>query len=268
MTNLNNDINLHGNNINIDNAGIYAHSNLAKYYKYRPPYMDEFYNELSSRLIINPNDKILDLCCGRGELANGMTKFVNKIHAVDGSSEMLANSIENINISYHSCNVNFGKLPFDDKFNYFLIGTAVHWIKDAALISIIKDNLATAGKICIIHRTLKFDEQDFNRSLLQLNSKFGKKPNKIDFSANQRMKNIGFENIETIRVEKMVSFNLKYLYLNQLSRAYGLFQKNIIANPDFYKTQFIERLSPFSKNGSITGKLINYAAIYSNVKNG
>lgn len=244
-------------------AGIYAHSILAKFYKFRPPYLDVFFNELSLKLGIKSEERILDLCCGKGELAKGFSKLAGEIYAVDGSPEMLSDSFKDEKIIYHLCNVNSGTLPFDEKFNYILIGTAIHWIRDYALTPIVNHNLLTNGRICIIHRSLDFDEQDFNESLRWLNSKYGKKIDyKPDFSGADKMKKCGLIEVDRLSIEKTVSFDLKYLYLNQLSLAYGTFQNNVIMKPDAYKNEFIETISPYVNDGRLSGRLTNNAIIY------
>ena len=266
ISNISNPMKLNNHKIDRNQVGIYAHSNIAKYYKYRPPYLNEFFTHLALKLTIQQDDSILDLCCGRGELATGVSKFAKKIDAVDGSPEMLAHSFKDEKIHYHLCNVNLGSLPFEDKFNHILIGTAIHWIRDYALTPIIDNNLAPKGKICIIHRTLELVDQEVDKSLRMLNSKYGAKfDREPDFFGADKLKKSGFQEVDRFKLQKMVSFDLQYLYLNQMSRAYGVFQKNIMVQPNNYKQDFIAAISPHLNGGILSAKLKNYAVIYSEI---
>ena len=125
---------------------IKMHSRIADVYKFRPPYKDIFFQQLADKLKLKSTSDILDLCCGRGELASGMINFARNIYGVDGSSEMLSNSIKKPNITYYQADINNNLLPFKDKFDYFTIGTAIHWIRSVALNSIIHNHLRKNGK--------------------------------------------------------------------------------------------------------------------------
>lgn len=263
ISNISSSMKLNKNKVDRNQVGIYAHSSIAKYYKYRPPYLNEFFTHLASKLTIQQDDSVLDLCCGRGELANGVSKFAKNIYAVDGSPEMLAHSFKDEKIHYHLSNVNLGFLPFEDKFNHILIGTAIHWIRDDALTSIINNNLAPNGKICIIHRTLELVDQEVDHSLRMLNSKYGARfDRKPDFFGADKLEKSGFHDAARFKLEKMVNFDLKYLYLNQVSRAYGVFQRNILSNSSNYKKDFIALISDHLNRSQFSAKVKNYAAIY------
>jgi SAM-dependent methyltransferase len=107
---------------------IATHSKIADYYKYRPPYLAEFFHIGAIKMKLRKSDKLLDLCCGRGELANGFSNYVDKIKAVDGSSQMLKNSIARNNISYHLADVNHDEMNFIEEIDHIVIGSAIHWV--------------------------------------------------------------------------------------------------------------------------------------------
>lgn len=247
----------------INQIGIDAHAKLADFYRYRPPYLVEFFDELSKRLGLDADGCVLDLCCGQGELATGISSHTGKVHAVDGSPEMLARSARRSNVTYHQSNINLGLLPLKEKFDHFLIGTAIHWIRDYALASIIKSHLKEHGKISVTHRLLDFEDRNLRESLDGLNHEFGKRkaPNR-DFSGILQMEACGFIETDRLKVAKNSRLDLNYLYMNQLSNAYGEFQDNVISKPDEYKSEFMRRMSPHASNGLISAKLVNWAVIY------
>ena len=153
---------------------IASHSKIANFYKYRPPYTVDFFSQLSAKLKSGTNTDFLDLCCGRGELASGMSSYSNKIYAVDGSKEMLSNSIPKNNVTYSLADVNNDELIFTEQVDHFLIGSAIHWIEQKALKRIIDSYLKTNGTVVITHPSFRFYTEEFSKALARLNARFGK----------------------------------------------------------------------------------------------
>jgi SAM-dependent methyltransferase len=245
-------------------VGINAHNLLADLYKYRPPYLRDFFDELSAKLKLSQSDTVLDLCCGRGELADGVHDAVKHVFAVDGSQGMLSNAIQKSNIAFYSANVNDGILPINEKVNHILIGTAIHWIWGHAINSILNQYLLPDGKVCVIHRYFDFDDQGFSGSLRNLNENYHKNYElKTDFTGYAKMRQSGFEKCGNIAVKATVKFGLQYLWLNQRSLAYGHFQKNISNSADSYKRDLFSAMNPYVIDGKLSGTLINWAVIYS-----
>lgn len=245
-------------------AGIHAHNVLSNLYKFRPPYLKDFFNELSIKLKLSERDTVLDLCCGRGELADGVHDSVKHVFAIDGSDGMLLNAIQNSNVTFYNANVNSGILPIKEKVNNILIGTAIHWIRDYALTPILDEYLLPDGKVCMIHRSMDFDDEDFNVPLRNLNAKYQKKVDyRPDFTGYAKMQKCGFQEIKKIIIKRKIKFDLEYFYLNQLSLAYGDFQENIFLHANNYKQDFINALTPYLNDGKLSGSLTNWAIIYS-----
>lgn len=241
---------------------IELHSKIAKFYQFRPPYQGDFFQKLLSKASIKPTANILDLCCGRGELASGISNFVNSVYGVDGSAEMLSNSIKRTNITYHQANVNDESLPFQEKFDHILIGSAIHWVNNVALNRIINKHLNAGGKIIVTHTLFRFDAERFNEPLRRLNKKFGRIGRPVDFLGKGKLEKCGFRALDRILLAKNVAFDIKFLYANQLSYAYYEFYEKIMSNPDAYRKEFFETILPFSVNGRLRAKLVNWAEIY------
>lgn len=241
---------------------IAMHSQIAKYYQFRPPYNVDFFQQLVSKASIKPTANILDLCCGRGELASGISRFVNSVYGVDGSADMLSNSIKDSNVFYHQANVNEESLPFQEKFDHILIGSAIHWVKHVSLTQIINRHLNAGGNIVVTHTLFRFDAEKFNEPLRRLNKKFGRVGRPVDFVGKQKIEKCGFRASHRLLLEKNVAFDIQFLYANQLSYAYYEFYDKIMANPDAYRKEFYEAVSPFAANGRLRAKLVNWAVIY------
>lgn len=256
-------------NIDIDDPNfsseldpIKSHSNIADIYKYRPPYTNEFFTEIAKKLQLNSEMNILDICCGRGELASGLSKYVMHINAVDASAEMLKNAIQRDNITYHLSDINKNALPFATKIDHVLIGSAIHWIRSDTIQSIINNHLHEKSMILVSHTLFKFDDEQFTQSLNDLNSKYGKTNRSVDLWGRSKMNKCGYKEVDSLRLTRKVTFDINFLFMNQLSYAYHNFYENIVSNPTVYKQDFFETISPFAKNGHLSGQLINWGLLY------
>ena len=133
----------------INPNSIALHSAQSKYYKYREPYLPAFFDYLSSKLQLYQGSRLLDLCCGSGELAVGLIDRVSKIYAVDGSSEMLALAPRHTRIFYSQCDINSEAFKSPELIDHILIGRAIHWISPKSLETLVRSNLRSGGKIAI-----------------------------------------------------------------------------------------------------------------------
>ena len=241
---------------------ISSHSRIADYYKCRPPYMRDFFHESSIKLGLTKESKLLDLCCGRGEVSSGFSQFVRGINAIDGSAEMLKNSINRDNVKYRLADVNSNEFIFDEDVDHVLIGSAIHWISGEKIEQIAKNNLNSGGKFFVCHTLFKSDDRPYGKKLNELNKKYGRSSLLVDLWGKDKFAKCEFIQVDQMRLYREVSFDVEFLYWNQLSYAYGDFYKNIFENLASYKTEFIRAISPHAINGKISAGLVNWAVIY------
>lgn len=247
---------------------ITAHSRIAGVYKFRPPYLKDFFRQAANRLGLIKTDKLLDLCCGRGELSAGFSEYVNHINAVDGSCEMLQNSIPSNNVKYYLMDVNGEQLIFAEKADCLLVGSAVHWIKSKNLSELIISNLSLTGKVFISDTLFRFDGQPYAEVLRNLNMKYGRADGGIDLWGRDKLNACGFFQSDQIRMIANVKFDIDFLYKNQLSYAYKNFYKILSSEENKYKKEFYDVLLPFCSDGRLSATLVNWAVIYSPKSNG
>lgn len=126
------------------------HSSL---YNYRLKYHEQFFKEISTALNLNGDEHIFDICCGNGQIAYGMINYVGSAVGVDSSQNMLGLAAQHDRITYLCADINYELLPkdfVDNKFDYFFIGHAIHWIQEDALEKLIIRNLKKNGIIIIL----------------------------------------------------------------------------------------------------------------------
>src|SRR5215470_1485902 len=113
-------------------------------YRYRLPYHGKFFEKLSEKLSLTSESKILDICCGNGQLSLGLADKIKKSVAIDYSCGMLSVATPHPNIIYLNHDINSPPFPpslTNEKFDHFLLGRAIHWIRIDSLLDAIAKNL-------------------------------------------------------------------------------------------------------------------------------
>ena len=245
---------------------ISSHSRIAHFYKYRPPYIDDFFVEATRKLNITKESTILDLCCGRGELASRFSAFSKEVLAVDGSPEMLDHKISKDNVKYYLLDLNKDDLCVINKVDHVVIGSAIHWLKQATLQIIIDAHLNKNGYILVTHTLFRFEEEPYYARLQELNNDFGRARHNpgggVDLWGGGKMKKCGYHKLDGLRFVRPVLFDIKYLLHNQLSYAYNTFFDNAMSDLSRYEREFFRVLTPYAVNNKLSAKLVNWGVIY------
>ncbi|MCE9506976.1 MAG: class I SAM-dependent methyltransferase [Alphaproteobacteria bacterium] len=244
----------------INPESIKLHSAQAKYYKYREPYLQDLFVRLSNKLQLNPESRLLDICCGSGELAKGFSDYVGKIYAVDGSAEMLsfAPPLKNTVYSQHDVNLAVFKAP--EPVDHFVIGRAIHWIGPDSLVNLIKANLKTGGRIVICSTQWSADWGSIYSSLLR---EYKDQPvRRYDFTGAETLRGAGFEAVDRFSVRRKGKFDLQYLIDHTLSTSYGDSLKRLSLDIDRFRTALLNNLSPYFKDGKLEADFASWSRIY------
>jgi SAM-dependent methyltransferase len=255
--------------IDVDDPGfppeldpIASHSKLAALYGFRPPYRPEFFEAVADRLTLGRNDVILDLCCGRGELASGLSGFVGSVFAVDGSAEMLERRIARDNVVFMQADVNRDELALEGRVGHIVIGSAIHWVRQAALQRIVARHLAAAGTVVVTHTLLGMDREPHFQALRRLNAHYGNVDHQVDLWGARKLSGCGLAVADQIRLRWRVEFSLAQLLRIQLSYLHGEFQRTVLADLEGYQRDFVTAMRPFAREGKLRGTLINWGHVH------
>jgi SAM-dependent methyltransferase len=100
----------------------------ARYYaRYRPGYPDELLRPLAEHAGLDGTGRLLDLCCGTGQLAIPLAAWVEEVVAVDSEREMLAElagppNVRKVLARAEDVDESWGT------FRLATIGRALHWL--------------------------------------------------------------------------------------------------------------------------------------------
>ncbi|HVZ42366.1 MAG TPA: class I SAM-dependent methyltransferase [Ramlibacter sp.] len=245
---------------------IEAHSRIAQFYRFRPPYKASFFDAAAQKLGLTPETVLLDLCCGRGELASGFSRLCKSIVAVDGSERMLEHRIERPNVSYLRHDLNGEPLALAERADHFVIGSAVQWLKPPKLRELVDDHLKPGGAILVTHTLFRMDGQPYARALAEFNEGFSRRPGQgfQGLGGAERMEALGFREIDRLRLTASVSFDVDYLFRNQLSYLYEDAFEQVTADMERYRTEMHKALARFcNAEGKLAATLVNWGVIYS-----
>lgn len=96
-----------------------------------------------------PNEYILDLGCGTGELTNKISYHSKETVGIDKSSQMIQKAQENFpHINFHTKDAT--SFSFEKKFDAIFSNATLHWVLDyKSCIRCMRDNLKPNGKIVL-----------------------------------------------------------------------------------------------------------------------
>ncbi|MEP7146427.1 MAG: class I SAM-dependent methyltransferase [bacterium] len=96
-----------------------------EYSKYRPTYPEELFEYLLS--IVSGHDLAVDCATGNGQAARGLSKYFQKVIALDASESQINNACTFSNVSYKVAKAEETGLD-DNTADLVTIATAIHWI--------------------------------------------------------------------------------------------------------------------------------------------
>lgn len=187
---------------------------VADHYRFRPPYLPEFFKQLAQELDLKRTDVPLDLLCGRGEIASRLLEHCENIVATDGSREMLNRAIQSDRIEYIQGDVNdpgFTGLFDNRKFEYCFIGRAIIWVNEDSLLRIRDSLLADRAWFLVLRGKLANDNpwiQNY-REVIQF---YGGGAIGVDLVGKEKILGAGFEYQKALVGNFMADIGIDYLY--------------------------------------------------------
>lgn len=236
---------------------------VADYYRFRPPYHSEFIPRLAKEVNLKRTDVPLDLLCGRGEIAKHLSKYCDKVVAVDGSKQMLdrAEHAENIKFLLGDVNhVDFISLFKSQRFNHCFIGRAIHWIEENSLIEIRKSLFADPTWLVTMQGGYSKDNswiQPYNEVL----KSYSGLSNNLDWISKEKILNAGFNYHKSLNSVFSARINIDFLYGTALS--YNMRAHVLKSFESEIKSSLRTVLHPYIQDdGFLVAKISNSALIY------
>lgn len=135
-----------------EHDAIAAHDRIAKFYHYRTPYGESFFEKFAARVELGTDAMVLDLCCGTGAVAVGMAPHCKSVVAVDGAPAMIAHAKADPRVAYRLFDIGspgYAEWIDGQTFDLITIGMGVHWLSDPVLNGL-RRNLRPGGRFAIL----------------------------------------------------------------------------------------------------------------------
>jgi SAM-dependent methyltransferase len=231
-------------------------------YRYRLPYHRKFFEGLSKKLSLTLESKILDICCGNGQLSVGLADKIKKSVAIDNSTGMLSAAPRHPNVVYLNHDINSPPLPpslTNEKFDHFLIGRAIHWIRTNSLEDTIAKNLNASG--CVVTCGAGWSSNTvWLGNFQKVRSLYRDEGKATDYRGQSKLAQIGFSVIDTLDIRYEVNCDLNFLLNNAMS--YSSSARKIKTDLDNFKEKLSDQMRPFLRNGVLCGEASSWALIY------
>ena len=236
------------------------HSDKASYYKFRAPYSQLFFKEPKKKLSLSPESRLLDLCCGSGQLAQGLAGAVDHVVAVDGADGMIAIAKPHPNITYVCHDINSTAKPLElygDSYSHMLLGRAIPYVSPQALKTLADNNLSGDGAIVVCGAGLN-PQIPWIANFKRLRESYASI--RGDFIGATKLAELGFHLADTVLIKTPVVCNPRFLVAHALS--YALTHEKIVADINNFKTRVLQAVTPYIKGGELQGEVLSWALIY------
>jgi SAM-dependent methyltransferase len=133
---------------------VFADADVARSYQRRPPYPEGVFSALARRLA-NPRT-VLDAGAGTGTLARRMTRFAERIDALEPSAAMIAEGRRLPGGSDPNIRWLEGRAedaPLQPPYGLIVCGESLHWMDLAAVLPRFRDALAPGARLAIVGNT-------------------------------------------------------------------------------------------------------------------
>ena len=132
-------------------GAVFADPDVARAYRQRPPYAEDTFTVLEG-LLVGPRI-VLDLGSGSGPLAREITRFAQRVDAVDPSAAMIAEGqwlTGGRDPRLRWINGTAEDAPLDPPYGLATAGTSVHWFDPARVMPRLAAALVPGAKLAIV----------------------------------------------------------------------------------------------------------------------
>ena len=236
----------HGENFPVEHARD-RFGDGAGYYKGRTPYSDAFFGKLAKELNLDKTTAILDLACGSGELALGLSPYAGSIVGTDQSNAMLeiASKSNLRNAAFRQHDLNESPFAGETKFDVVTIGRAVPYIKPSTLKQTLSRSLKSGGAVVICGAGMGADTLWLG-AYQKVRRRFTERKERLDFRGIRKMTSINFRLAKAVNDTVSASYDIEDILNHALS--FPRQTAAILENKQEFLLALENELAPFREN--------------------
>jgi ubiquinone/menaquinone biosynthesis C-methylase UbiE len=226
---------------------------IAPSYNARADYAPKFFKKLARVLELRPDSRILDICCGQGELAKGFSPYVGEVIAVDRSEAMLNAAHENApaNVIFHKAEIGGDDLLEFGPVDAISVGRALRYLPRVPTVRFFERALPKGAALVVCTAIIR-DETPWLNAYNDVRQQYGYRSGTGGFSETEYFANTSFEHIKSVLAKAQVDYNLDSLVENALS--FRSSHERIASDIPQFRNDLEMALRPYSNDdGSLQG---------------
>ncbi len=236
--------------------------NIANSYGGRTPYLPKFFGVLARELNFGPQTHVLDIACGRGELAVGISPYVGRVFAIDESRAMIeeVKSQPTKNIEYLNARIEDLTGARYKNAGAILVGRALRYLpRDKALNFF--ENVLPVGAAIVACTSAIPNAVPWRGTFDEVRVKYGYRKGTQNFRESDYFSNTRFVFSNTPIVRAEASFTFDSLLKNALSfRSISELPADRLSD---FKKDLADALQPYlNENDEFSGFIQTAGAIF------
>lgn len=244
---------------------IKVHSDQADYYDFRTPYIPKVFEVVCEELGITKESTVMDMGCGRGEVANILSRHAQHVYAIDGSKEMIDLATKRDGIEYQVVDLNTGNPSIKGKVDHIFFGRSIHWFPAETLDRFSSDLLADEGRV-VVCSTQWTPVGDWGKVYFDTRQKFASpfqtKISMPDFTGRSNLNDAGFVQIKKITFSTLLKASVGFMIGHTFATAYLENLEKLKNLSVQFEAEMKRTLKTYEERREITMKVTTWAIIY------
>ena len=247
----------------VEPTSIRIHSDQADYYRYRTPYIAGLFEAVCRELGVTKNSTLMDLGCGRGEVASHLSDYATKVYAVDGSREMIDLSIKKEGVEYQVVDLNAENPVTKSKVDHLFFGRSIHWFPSESLHRLSSSLLDEEGRI-VVCSTQWSPVGDWGSVYFETRKKFipPKKKQRHDFTGLSNLNGAGFVPARKLSVDQVFRVDIDFMIGHTFSTTYRENLKKLKTLSTEFTEEMKRSLKLYEEKYGMAIKVTSWAQIY------
>ena len=247
----------------VEPTSIKIHSDQADYYRYRTPYIAGLFEAVCKELGITKTSTLMDLGCGRGEVASYLSNYAKKVYAIDGSKEMIDLSIKKEGIEYQVVDLNAENPVIKNKVDHLFFGRSIHWFPSESLHRLSSKLLDEEG--CIVVCSTQWSPVgDWGRVYFETRHKFipPRQKQRHDFTGFVSLNGAGFVPTRKLAVDQVFRVDVDFMTGHTFSTTYRENLKKLKSLSTEFGDEMKRSLQRYEEKNEMAIKVTSWAQIY------
>ena len=243
---------------------ISSHSEQAPYYRFRVPYSAKLFADLCKSLQIDGKSDVMDAGCGTGHVTEHLVSHAGKVHAVDGSAEMIRQASPFANARYYVADLIQENFIVPGGVDHIFFGRCIHHFPSDALKPLVANNLRAGGAL-VTCSSEWFAEGGWGDAYTNLRQRYeeGESNGSVaDVTGRSNLPGIGFAASNKFVDSFMARVDTRYLARLTLARAYNKTLKNLLRDFENFEKEMARLLAPYEKDGKLRMLVRSWAYVW------